>query len=375
MMMKGFKIRLLPNQEQEDMMWKHIYGCRFIWNYMLNLQKERYKNGEKHLSGFDMCKVLTPLKKLEKYAWLNEISNHSMQLICQDLAKAYDKFFKKLNNNPKFKSKKKAKKTYPIRCDAFYFKNSLTQISKLGKVKFQTNYKIPEGKGVKFYNPRISLVNKKWILSFSMECENQTPILTDKSMGIDLGIKETAVVSFGNESFVYHNINKSKRVRKLEDKKKHIQRIISRKYCTNGNYEKTQNIIKYEKILKEIYYKLSNIRNNYIHQITHKLISLLPKQVIMEDLNISGMMKNRHLSRAIAEQCLYEFIRQMRYKCERAGIEFIQVPRFYPSSKTCSECGLIKKDLKLSDRTFVCECGFKLDRDLNAAKNLEKYIG
>lgn len=193
-------------------------------------------------------------------------------------------------------------------------------------------------------------------------------------MGIDLGVKELAVVSYDGQPLVFHNINKSKRVRNLKSKLKHLQRKVSRKYHTNKSWNKTKNIEKVERQIKEIQYRLSNIRNNYIHQTTHTLVSLNPIRVVMEDLNITGMMKNRHLSKAIQEQCMYEFIRQMKYKCEWRGIEFVQVDRFYPSSKTCSHCGSVKHDLKLSDRKFVCsECGLEIDRDYNAAINLMKY--
>ena len=160
---------------------------------------------------------------------------------------------------------------------------------------------------------------------------------------------------------------------------KHLQRSVSRKYEANkiGNkYNKTKNIERYEAKLRKLYERLSNIRANYIHQSTSKLIKLLPSKVVMEDLNISGMMKNKHLAKSIQEQCLHEWIRQMQYKCEWNGIEFVQADRFYPSSKTCSNCGCVKRNLKLKDRTFVCdECGFTIDRDYQAALNLMRYEG
>lgn len=375
-MIKSFKIRLFPTPEQEELIWRHIGSCRFIWNWMLAKQQELYEQGEKHLSGFSMMNLLKPLKNDGEHEWLYEVSNASLQVVCRDLDKAYSGFFAKRSGFPKFKSRKKSKPNYPVRPDGMYFKtDGIVQIEKLGKVRFRTNYTFPTGKGTKFTNPRISYVNNKWILSFGMECENQAPVLSDKPMGIDLGVKELAVVSYGNDSLVFHNINKSKRVRELERKKKHIQRAIARKYRTNGNYGKTKGVEKYEAISRSIDYKLRCIRNNYIHQVTHKLVSMLPCGVVMEDLNVSGMMKNRHLSKAIANQCLSEFIRQMKYKCEWHGIPFQQVDRFYPSSKTCSCCGIIKRGLRLSDRTFICpECGFTIDRDLNAAINLMRYV-
>ena len=376
-MIKSFKVRIYPTKSQEALIWKHIGSCRFIWNYMLSEQEKLYDLGERHLSAFDMINLLKPLKNDGEHEWLYEVSNTSLQIACQDLDKAYKSFFKKQSGFPKFKSRKRSKPNYPIRATGFYFSEGKVQIQKLGKVKYKTDFDLPQGRDAKFSNPRISFVNGKWILTFGMECENQTPELTEKKVGIDLGIKDLAVVAIDNESAVFHNINKSRSVRKLKRKIIYLQRSISRKYEQNriGNkYVKTNNILRQEIKLRRLHARLSNIRSNYIHQCTHYIVSKLPCRVVMEDLNVSGMMKNKHLSKAIQEQCFFEFIRQMKYKCEWNGIEFIQVSRFYPSSKTCSNCGCIKHDLKLSDRTYSCsECGFVIDRDLNAAINLMKY--
>lgn len=197
----------------------------------------------------------------------------------------------------------------------------------------------------------------------------------DLSIGIDLGIKDLAIVNVLDEPI--KNINKTAKVRKLKKRLRRLQRQVSRKYEANkqGNkFIKTNNIIKLERQIKLIHRKLSNIRNNHIHQATNKIIKLKPYRVVMEDLNIKGMMKNKHLSKAIAEQCLYEFIRQMNYKSKFNGIEFIQVDRFFPSSKKCSCCGKIKTDLKLKDRIYKCSyCKLEIDRDKNASYNLGNY--
>ena len=376
-MIKSFKVRIYPTKSQETLIWKHIGSCRFIWNYMLSEQEKLYDLGERHLSAFDMINLLKPLKNDGEHKWLYEVSNTSLQIACQDLDKAYKSFFKKQSGFPKFKSRKRSKPNYPICATDFYFSEGKAQIQKLGKVKYKTDFDLPQGRDAKFSNPRISFVNGKCILTFGMECENQTPELTEKKVGIDLGIKDLAVVAIDNESAVFHNINKSRSVRKLKRKIIYLQRSISRKYEQNrvGNkYCKTNNILRQEIKLRRLHARLSNIRSNYIHQCTHYIVSKLPCRVVMEDLNVSGMMKNKHLSKAIQEQCFFEFIRQMKYKCEWNGIEFIQVSRFYPSSKTCSNCGCIKHDLKLSDRTYSCsECGFVIDRDLNAAIIPMKY--
>lgn len=377
-MYKSYKIRLYPTTEQEQKMWQHVGACRYIWNYMLALQQKRHKDGEKHLSHFDMNYLLKPLKQEEDKNWLKNVANSSLCLICSDLSKAYNAFFKKLSGFPKFKSRKRSKPSFPTRYASLWFSETLVNIEKIGKVSYKTDFEIPLGKGNKFTNPRISYQNGKWMLSFGMECENQAHTLTDKPMGIDLGIKETMTVAYGDEQIVFHNINKSRRVRLMNKQMKHLQRSISRKYEANrqGNkYIKTYNIERAEEKLRKMSARLSNIRNNYTHQCTHKLVSLLPCRVVMEDLNVQGMMKNRHLSKAIQEQCFFEIIRQMKYKCEWNSIPFYQVDRFYPSSKTCSCCGHVKSDLKLSDRTYICsECGTVIDRDFNAAINLQRYV-
>ena len=378
-MLKGYKIRIYPTKEQEKSFWNHIGCCRYIWNWMLAYQEEHYRSGGKYLSAFDMINLLKPLKNDGEHSWLYEVSNNSLQTACRDLDKAYKSFFKGVGKHPKFKSRKKCKATYPVRCEVgvFYFTETNVQIASVGKVKYKTDFDLPLGKDGKFYNPRVSYDGSKWFLSFNMECENQAPTLTDKSMGIDLGVKELAVVAFGDEQFTFHNINKSQKMRKLEKKIAHTQRSISRKYEANRTgkvYHKTNNIIREEKKLEKLRKRQSDIRHNYTHQTTHFLVSQLPKAVVMEDLNVLGMMKNKHLAKAVQEQGFYEFVRQMQYKCEWNGIEFIQVDRFYPSSKTCSNCGCYKKDLKLSDRVFICpDCGTSIDRDYNAALNLMRY--
>lgn len=358
-------------------MWRHIGACRYIWNYMLYYQKKNYESGGKHLSTFDMEKLLKPLKNDGEHNWLRDISRYSLDTICHDLNNAYSSFFKKISGFPKFKSRKRSKPVFPVRTDRLWFSKDKANIEKIGKIRYKTDFNIPLNRGQKFSNSRISYICGKWILSFGMECENQTSELTDKSMGIDLGVKDLAVVACGEDKIVFHNINKSKKMRNLKRKMKHQQRAISRKYEANrtGNkYYKTRNIERAEANLRKIYARINNIRSNYIHQCTHLLVAMLPYRVIMESLNVSGMMKNRHLSKAIQEQGFYEFTRQMKYKCEWMGIEFVQVDRFYPSSKTCSCCGNLKKDLNLKDRTYMCEnCGFIIDRDYNAAINLMRY--
>ena len=374
-MKKGFKIRLLPTEEQEELMRKSIGCSRFTYNWALNRCNELYEQGVKyHMS--DIRKEFTQLKKQEEFKWLNEVSSVTMVESMRNLDKAFETFFKTKKGYPKFKSKKKSKQSFYIRYDRLYFKGNVCNIEKIGKVKYKTNYTIPQGKEVvKFTNPYCSFDGRYWYLGFNLEVgEKQTNTNKDLSIGIDLGVKELAVCSNG---MVFKNINKTKRIRKLKKKLKRYQRQVSRKYEANrqsNSYIKTKNIIKLERKIKLLHRKLSNIRLNHIHQATNKLIKQTPYRIVMEDLNVSGMMKNKHLAKAIQEQCFYKFISTMKYKCEWNGIEFVQADRYYPSSKTCSNCGHIKKDLKLKDRVYVCEeCGLEIDRDFNASVNLMNY--
>lgn len=384
-MIKGFKVRIYPTKEQEEMLWNHINGCRALWNKMLELQIDLYNDCGKYLSYSKMSKLITHLRK--KYDWLGRLSRKSLEAICNDLNEAYRLFFKHCRNkknrvgHPRFKSKKKSKQSYPIRYESLYFTNKgKVNIEKIGKVKYKSDLDFLTEKSRKFSNPRITYDNGKWVLSFVTERENQTFKNLKGSVGIDLGIRKLAVIAYNNEQLFIHkfdNINKSKRMRELNKQLKHRQRRLSRKIRLasrdeNNDYIPSKNIINEIKKLRKLYAKISNIRHNYTHQCTHKIITLYPERVVMEDLNIRGLLKNKHLSRSIVEMCWFDFIRKMRYKCEYHGIEFIQVDRFFPSSKICSNCIEHNDNLKLEE-TFICpSCGYTIDRDENAAINLSR---
>lgn len=225
----------------------------------------------------------------------------------------------------------------------------------------------------KYSNPRISNDNKYWYISVGIEISQVQEELTNESLGCDLGIKELAVCSNGK---IYKNINKSLIVKKTEKKLKRLKRQVSRKYEKNKKgkeYVKTKNIIKLEKKIQLIYRRLANIRNNHIHQTTTSIVKTKPYRVVIENLNVKGMMKNKHLSKAIQQQNFYKFRSQLEYKTKLRGIELVIADRFYPSSRICSHCGNIKKDLSLNTRIYICECGLSIDRDLNASINLSKY--
>lgn len=274
-----------------------------------------------------MIKLIPLIKKENE--WLNEVSNISLQRICDDVNTAYQRFFKKISNYPKFKSKKRSKLSYPVRCDRFYFENGYVKVEKVGKIKYKADHKNLNLEELsKFSNVRISNENDKWILTFSIEYENQVFTEKNGNLGIDLGVGRLAVVSHNGKKLEYKNINKSKKIKQLKRKLKHVQRVISRKYevgnkLNDKKYQKTNSILKYEKLAKWIYRKISNIRKDQRHKITRELVNLSPAVVIMENLNVKGMMKNKHLSRSIGEMGFYDFIRTMKYKCEESNIKFI----------------------------------------------------
>ena len=363
------KVRLYPSEIQEQKLWQSVGTARFIYNWTLAKQEENYKNGGKFISDGVLRKEITQLKKNE-LSWLNEVSNNIAKQAVKDACDAYKRFFKGLSDKPRFKAKKRSKKSfYNDNVKLNVKDNKLVNIEKIGWIK--TNEQLPIG--VKYSNPRISYDNKYWYISVGIEQEENQEELTDISLGIDLGLKDLAICSDGT---VYKNINKTYMVRKIEKRLKRLQKQVSRKYEKNKKgkeYVKTKNIIKLEKQIQQVHRRLANIRNNYLHQTTTNIVKTKPYRVVIEDLAVSDMMKNKHLSDAIRKQGFSEFRRQLEYKYNFRGIKFVVVDRFYPSSKSCSQCGKIKKDLKLKDRVYKCSCGLNIDRDLNASINLSKY--
>lgn len=399
-MIKAINIRLYPTEEQIRLMNKHIGCMRFVYNWALAKQIDAFKESGKKMSTTDLGKEMTILKNTEGHEWLYEVSNATLKEGLRDLDKAYARFFdtqKKgekytkakiqksirtgkplgvydLKGHPKFKSKKKSEPIFYSRYDKIYFKNGFVNLEKIGKVEYKCDYGVDLSAISKFSNPRVNFNGRAWVLSVGIEISRENVELSDVSVGIDLGIKDLAITNV--DSLDAKNINKTQKVKKLKKKLKKFQRQCSRKYEMNkkgGSYQKTKSIAKLELKIKKLHSKLKNIRSNHIHQTTSKIVKTKPFRVVMEDLKVSNMMKNKHLSKAIQEQGFNIFINQMKYKCDRYGIGFIQVPTFYPSSKTCSHCGAIKKDLKLSDRAYKCDCGFTCDRDKNASYNLANY--
>ena len=362
------KVRLYPTGEQEQKLWQSVGTARFIYNWTLARQEENYNNGGKFLTDNELRKQITQLKQ-DKLAWLKEVSNNVAKQAVKDACNAYKRFFRGLTDKPKFKSKKRSKSSFYNDTDKLKVKDKAVLLEKVGWIKIKEQIPI----GVKYTNPRISYDNKYWYISVGIDTEEFKEELNDTSLGIDLGIKNLAICSDGT---IYKNINKTYAVKKIEKRLKRLQRKVNKKYEQNKKgkeYVKTKNIIKIERTIQQTHRRLANIRHNYLHQTTTSIVKTKPYRVVIEDLNVKGMMKNKHLSDSIRKQCFYEFKRQLEYKCKLRGIKFIIADRFYPSSKTCSHCGRIKHNLKLNDRIYKCSCGFIIDRDLNAAINLSKY--
>ena len=382
-MIKSIKVRLNPNNKQLTKLFQYAGCARFAYNWAIAREQENYKQGNKFLTNNELRKEFTQLKKLQKYKWLNEISNNVTKQAIKDACNTYKRFFKGLCKYPKFKSKKHSALSFYQDNMKIQFTNTHVKVERFSMSKKQNKQKLNWiklcEKGIiptncKYTNPRFTYDGLYWYVSVGIEVDDNTIIPSNEGIGIDLGIKKLAVCSDEN---TYENINKTQKVKKLEKRKRRLQRSISRKYEKNKkgvSYCKTSNIIKREKELLKVIKRLTNIRQNYLHQTTSEIVKRKPSFICIEDLNVSGMMKNKHLSKVIQQQGFYEFKRQIEYKSEWNNIPVIIADRFFPSSKLCSCCGHIKKDLKLSDRIYKCECcGKIIDRDLNASLNLKKY--
>ena len=382
-MIKSMKVMLIPNNKQKTKLFQCFGVSRFAYNWTLSRQQENYKNGGKFISDYDLIKEFTQLKKTKEYEWLNQYSNNIPKQAIKDACNSYKRFFKGYSKFPKFKTKKKSRPSFYVDNVKIKFTDTHVKLEKISnstkKNKAKLNWVRLAEKGriptdCKYSNPRVTFDGINFWISVGIEVEESTEMPTNNGIGIDLGIKDLAICS---DEITYKNINKTKEIKNLKKKKRRLQRKVSRKYLINkkgGSYYKTSNIIKLENQLLKLNHRLTNIRHNYLHEITSEIISRKPMFIALEDLNVKGMMKNRHLAKAIQEQSFYEFKRIISYKANWNNIKIIEVPRFYPSSKTCSECGFIKKDLKLSDREWVCsECGVIHDRDYNASVNLMKY--
>lgn len=381
------KVALQPTKEQEELFWKWSNAARFIYNFALDIKTTSYNNDGVKLRWNDIVKYITKIKYTEQYNWLAEVPSETIKCAVKDMDSAFKKFFQG-GGFPKFKKKSKTTPSFYTRYDKLHSVDS-RHIKICGfKQPLKTYEKvvIPETP----LNPRIKYDGKYWYLTYGVELVSENreiPIISKKvkaygeikskeqtgPLGIDLGILNTAVCSNG---MIYENINKTPEMQRLERKKKRLQKQISRKYEMNkqGNkFIKTKNIIKQEKQLKLVQRRMNNIRNTYINQMTSEIVKTKPSKIVIEDLSVSSMLKNKYLAKSIQEQCWYEIRRQLEYKCKLYYITLYLAPRFYPSSKTCSNCGYINKNLTLANRVYVCpECGLEIERDYNASINLSR---
>ncbi|EIF6297547.1 transposase [Clostridium perfringens] len=377
---RAYKIEINPTQKQKLKIHQTIGVSRFIYNFYIARNKEIYERKGKFVSGMDFSKWLNNeyIPNNQDKKWIKEVSSKATKQAIMNGDKAFKDFFKKAKSFPKFKKKKNQD------VKAYFPKNNKTdwtlerhrvKIPTLGWVRLKEFGYIPVNSLVK--SGTVSQKADRYYVSILVE-ETDIKISNPNNagVGIDLGIKEFAVCSDGIK---FKNINKISTIKKIEKKLKREQRKLSRKYeslkIRNKNIKEgratRQNIQKQIVKVQKLHQRLTNIRTDYINKTVSKIVKQKPSYVTIEDLNVKGMMKNKHLSKAIASQKFFEFKNKLISKCKQNNIELRIVDRFYPSSKTCSNCGKVKKDLKLSDRIYKCDCGFTIDRDLNASINLK----
>ena len=375
-MLKSFKTEINPTAEQIIKINKTIGTCRFIYNFYIAHNKELYENGEKFMSGrhFSVWLNNEYLPNNPDKVWIKDVSTKSVKKSMEDAYTAFKRFFRHKSRFPRFKKKNNSNvKMYFVKNSKYdcLSERHRIKIPTLGWVRLKEKGYIPTSKdGFIIRSGTISHKAGRYYISVLVDIqEHNIGINNDFGIGIDLGLKELAICSDGS---IYKNINKTHRVRQVEKKLKREQRKLSRKVISIEKGESTQkNFVKQKLKVQKLYQRLTNIRTDYINKTISKIVKIKPSYIVIEDLNVSGMMKNRHLSKAVAQQKFFEFKTKLISKCKENNIELRVVDRFYPSSKTCHKCGHIKRDLKLSDRTYRCdECGYVEDRDINASLNL-----
>ena len=375
-LLKSFKTEINPTEEQKAKICKTIGTCRYIYNFYLAHNKELHDNGEKFMSGKSFSVWLNNeyLPKNPDKLWMKEVSSKSVKRSIENGCVAFTRFFKHQSAFPNFKKKGKSDvkmyfvKNNPKDCRC---ERHRMNIPSLGWVRMKEKGYVPTTKdGYVIKSGHVSIKADRYYVSVLIEIpNNKTADNSKEGIGIDLGLKDFAIVSNGK---TYKNINKSAKLKKLEKQLIREQRSLSRKYENLKKGESTQraNIQKQTLKVQKLHHKMDDIRTDYINKTIAEIVKTKPSYITIEDLNVSGMMKNKHLSKAVASQKFYEFRTKLQAKCKENGIELRVVDRWYPSSKTCHCCGAIRKDLKLSDRIFQCDCGYIEDRDFNAALNL-----
>lgn len=375
-LLKSFKTEINPTEEQKVKIRKTIGTCRYIYNFYLAHNKGLYDKGEKFMSSNKFRAWLNNeyLPNHPEYSWIKEAYSKAVTQAVNNGQTAFTKFFKHQSGFPIFKKKDKSDvkmyfvKNNPKDCRC---ERHRINIPSLGWVRIKEKGYIPTTKdGYVIKSGHVSIKADRYYVSVLIEIpNNKIANHSSEGIGIDFGLKDFAIVSNGK---IYKNINKSAKLKKLEKQLIREQRSLSRKYENVKKGESTQktNIPKQRLKVQKLHHRIDNIRTDYINKTIAEIVKTKPSYITIEDLNVSGMMKNKHLSKAVASQKFYEFRTRLQTKCNENGIELRVVDRWFPSSKTCHCCGAIKKDLKLSDRIFKCDCGYIEDRDFNAALNL-----
>ena len=375
-LLKSFKTEINPTEEQKVKIRKTIGTCRYIYNFYLTHNKELYDKGEKFMSGksFSIWLNNEYLPRNPDKLWIKEVSSKSVKRSIENGCIAFTRFFKHQSAFPNFKKKGKSDvkmyfvKNNPKDCRC---ERHRINIPSLGWIRIKEKGYIPTTKdGYVIKSGHVSIRADKYYVSVLIEILNNKIVNNfNEGIGIDLGLKDFAIVSNGK---TYKNINKSAKLKKLEKQLIREQRSLSRKYenLKKGWSTQKTNIQKQRLKVQKLHHRIDNIRTDHINKTIAEIVKTKPSYITIEDLNVSGMMKNKHLSKAVASQKFYEFRIKLQAKCNENGIELRVVDRWFPSSKTCHCCKNIKKDLKLSDRIFKCDCGYIEDRDFNAALNL-----
>ena len=376
-LLKSFKTEINPTEEQKARIRRTIGTCRYVYNFYLGHNKALHDNGEKFMTGksFSLWLNNEYIPDNPDKTWIREVYSKAVKKSIEDGCTAFTRFFKHQSDFPKFKKKGKSDvKMYFVRnnpkdcqCERHRLK-----IPTLGWVRIKEKGYIPTTKdGYMIRSGTVSVKAGRFYVSVLVEIPDvNIDNNSNEGIGIDLGLKDLAIVSNGK---TYRNINKSAGLKKLEKQLIREQRSLSRKYENLKKGESTQraNIRKQKLKVQKLHHKMDNIRTDYINKTIAEIVKTKPSYITIEDLNVKGMMKNRCLSKAVASQKFYEFRTKLKAKCDENGIELRVADRFYPSSKTCHHCGSVRKNLKLSDRIYRCECGYVADRDLNAALNLK----
>ena len=376
-LLKSFKTEINPTEEQKVRIRRTIGTCRYVYNFYLGHNKALHDNGEKFMTGKDFSLWLNNeyIPDNPDKIWIREVYSKAVKKSIEDGCTAFTRFFKHQSDFPKFKKKGKSDvKMYFVRnnpkdcqCERHRLK-----IPTLSWVRIKEKGYIPTTKdGYMIRSGTVSVKAGRFYVSVLVEIPDiNIDNNSNEGIGIDLGLKDFAIVSNGK---TYRNINKSAGLKKLEKQLIREQRSLSRKYENLKKGESTQraNIQKQKLKVQKLHHKMDNIRTDHINKTIAEIVKTKPSYITIEDLNVKGMMKNRCLSKAVASQKFYEFRTRLKAKCDENGIELRVADRFYPSSKTCHHCGSVRKNLKLSDRIYRCECGYVADRDLNAALNLK----